>query len=335
MSGSPPSPRHERRIVPPEGDGQRLDRFVAAVLGISRSRAHTLIRGGRVTVDGERRKPSFVVASGAVMDVEIPAPTPSHILPQPIPLQIVFEDEDIVVVDKPPGLVVHPGAGNPDRTLVNALVHHCPEIEGVGGVRRPGIVHRLDRNTSGLLVAAKTEAAFAELVAALQRREVERRYHALVWGRLEGSREINAPIGRDVHNRKRMAVREDGGRPAVTLCRGLRWFDFLSLVDLTLRTGRTHQIRVHMAHIGFPVFGDPEYGGRMRRAVRLPATDRRVARGLLRDFPRQALHAWCLEFRHPRSGRPLRFEAAPPPDLTRLLRTLEGTGRPDHRGEVG
>jgi len=322
------APRHEQRTVPPEFDGQRLDRFLAETLDLSRSRLQTLIRKGWVRVNGQVEKPGFRVATGFRVDVEIPPPAVSHLVAQPLDLDILHEDEDLLVVNKPPGLVVHPGAGNPDNTLVNALVHHCPDIEGVGGVRRPGLIHRLDKDTSGAMLVAKTERAFAGLTDAMKRREIGRRYLAVLWGGPEAEGRIEAPIGRDPRHRKQMAVTPGGGRDALTLYRVLGRFDFLSLVELTLRTGRTHQIRVHLAHIGFPVFGDPVYGGRRLRISRLPREWRPRAREALLRIDRQALHAWSLEFRHPVSGRDHRFEAPQPMDFAALVAWMRQGGRP-------
>ncbi len=316
-------PRRKRLIVPPEGEGERLDRFLSSTCSLSRSRLQRLIREGHVWVDGRGRKSSFSLSGGATVEIELPPPSPSHIRPQAIPLEILHEDDALIVVNKPAGLVVHPGAGNPDHTLVNALVHHCPDIEGVGGVRRPGLVQRLDKNTSGVLVVAKTEAAFRSLVEAMRRREIVRRYRGLVWGEVPDSGVIELPIGRDPKRRQRMAVRAEGGRPALTAYRTLSRFDFLSYLELTLLTGRTHQIRVHLSHQDHPVFGDPTYGGRSRPLRSLPVAARRVARELLGQIRRQALHAWRLEFKHPVGGEALSLEAPLPRDFARVLAVLE------------
>jgi len=208
-------------IVPPEAAGRRLDVFVTEHVSLTRSRVQRLARDGKVTVDGRCVKTGHALESGARVEIEIPEPEPSHIVPEPIPLAILHEDDDIIVVAKPPGLVVHPGAGHATGTLVNALVHHCPDVEGIGGVRRPGLVHRLDKDTSGVLVAAKRHAAYLSLVDALARREVRRTYLAIVWGDpgLEGR--VEAPIGRHPRHRTEMAVRADG-REAETRFRSLR-----------------------------------------------------------------------------------------------------------------
>lgn len=299
--------------------GERLDRVLAAALpGLSRSRLQALIaagavaEGGRVIDDASTR-----VKPGQVYDVAVPAPVAATPRPQAIPLAIVYEDREVVVLDKPAGLVVHPAAGNPDGTLVNALLAHCGgDLSGIGGVARPGIVHRLDKETSGLMVVAKTDAAHAGLTAQFAGHALARRYVAVVRGVPRPARgTIDAPIGRSPHNRKKMAVVR-GGKPAVThyatdrvLARGAA-----ALVTCRLETGRTHQIRVHMAHIGHAVVGDPLYGGAPRGAD--------PAAAAMRAFPRQALHAAGLEFRHPTTGEALSFTAPLPKDVKQLIDRL-------------
>jgi 23S rRNA pseudouridine1911/1915/1917 synthase len=290
---------------------------------LSRTRLQSLIRDGRVTVNGEGARPSRPAAAGDEILVEVPDAEPFDLAAEAIPLRIVFEDGDLLVIDKPAGMVVHPGAGVAQGTLLNALLHHAPSIEGVGGVQRPGLVHRLDRGTTGLLVVAKTDLAYASLRAQISSRSAGRRYLAVVWGRPprdEG--EVDAPMGRDAKHRQRMAVRP-GGRPALTRYRVLRAFDLASFVELVLGTGRTHQIRVHMASQGCPVLGDATYGGRSQILERFPPGARRFARRLLDVMPRQALHAATLAFDHPRSGERLVFESPLPDDVRALLAMLE------------
>jgi 23S rRNA pseudouridine1911/1915/1917 synthase len=304
--------------------GQRIDRLIASRLAmLSRTRVKALIEDGRVTVDGVTiANPSFRVKSGQVCAIDVPPPVDDKPAAQAIPLKIVYEDAELVVLDKPVGMVVHPAPGNPDLTLVNALLAHCGDtLQGIGGVKRPGIVHRIDKDTSGLMVVAKTERAHAALSAAFADRTIERAYWAVVWGvpnPREG--EINAPIGRSPTNRKKMAV-VASGKPARTLYRVVKPLGLAaSLVECRLKTGRTHQIRVHMTEQGHPLVGDAVYG--RSRPARTKHLDPAAAAALL-EFPRQALHAWLLGFNHPATGEFLRFEAALPADLVGLLAALE------------
>lgn len=322
--------------IAPEEAGERLDRLLARRLpDLSRSRVQALIADGRVSARGPAGEPlALDAASGAragvVVRVSVPPPEPAVPEAQPIPLDVVFEDEHLIVIDKPAGLVVHPGAGHADQTLVNALLAHCGEsLAGIGGVARPGIVHRLDKDTTGLLVAAKTERAHADLVAQLAARTVERAYLALVWGVPPGAvGVVEGDIGRDPRDRRRMAVVRRGGRTAVTHWRALRALGLAaSLVECRLETGRTHQIRVHMTHVGHPIVGDPVYGRATRaRMARLGS----VAQDAVRGFPRQALHAAVLGFVHPVTGAALRFERPPPDDMAALIVAL---GRETDRQE--
>jgi 23S rRNA pseudouridine1911/1915/1917 synthase len=293
--------------------GERLDLFVAHERPeLSRSRIQRLIADGLITVNGAYAKPGLRLAAGDRVDVVVPPPEPKEPLPEAIPLSVVYEDDDLLVVDKPPGMTVHPAPGHPRHTLVNAIVAHCPELAEERGTERPGIVHRLDRDTSGLLVVAKSERVRADLVRQFKGRSVAKGYLALVHGRLEPAETaIEAPIGRDPRRRKRMAVVE-GGREARTAYRVMRYYDEYSLVKVTPFTGRTHQIRVHLASVGHPVVGDATYGRKAGRAKR-----RRPLVG------RQFLHAYWLGFRHPRDGRYLEFESPLPPDLVAALRRLE------------
>ena len=291
--------------------GQRLDVFVARASGLSRARVRTLIDGGAVLVGGHPQKPRHAVHTGDQVTLTVPEPEPLALTPEPIPLDILYEDEALVVLNKPAGLVVHPGAGRATGTLVHALLAHCRELPGIGGVERPGIVHRLDRDTSGVMVVAKSEAAHASLSAQFKSRAVRKRYLALVHGVMrQDAGRIEAAIGRREQDRKRMGVRVQGGREARTAYRVLRRYPAMTLVEASLETGRTHQIRVHLAHIGHPVFGDTTYGGRRERQSE--------ASGRLRG-QRQMLHAWRLGFRHPRTGAWLEFTAPIPEDFAALL----------------
>ena len=317
--------------VPPEAAGARLDQWIAAeVRDLSRNRVQSLIRAGAVTLAGRAvTDASRKVAAGERFAVAMPEPEDARPAGEPIPLDVLYEDDEIIVVNKPAGLVVHPGAGNWTGTLVNALIYHCGDsLSGIGGVRRPGIVHRLDKDTSGVMVVAKTDAAHRALSEAFadhgRAGDLERAYVALVWGApARNSGAIDAPLGRGRDRVLRAVVpaRREDARHAVTHYRVLERFpaageSLASLVECRLETGRTHQIRVHMAHIGHPVVGDPDYGRAFRsKANRLLEP----ARSLVAAFPRQALHARLLAFRHPATHIPLRFEAPPPGDMRKLI----------------
>jgi 23S rRNA pseudouridine1911/1915/1917 synthase len=314
------------RTAAPEHEGQRIDRFLAdAIAGLSRSRVKSLIEERRLTRDGHPvTQPAESVRAHAIYALHLPAATPAIPQAQDIPFPILFEDRDLLVLDKPAGLVVHPAPGNEDGTLVNALLAHCGEsLTGIGGERRPGIVHRLDKDTSGVMVVAKTELANTALTQAFAARDLDRFYLALCWGLpnpLAG--EIEGAIARDPRDRKRMAVRPDSsrGKEALTRYRTLAHHDgAASLLECRLATGRTHQIRVHLASRGLPIVGDPVYLRRLPAAAKSLAPD---LRALLLDFPRQALHAARLGFRHPRTGAALSFTTPPPADMAYLLARL-------------
>ena len=304
-------------ILPPESAGLRLDRALATSLPeLSRARIQALLAEGRITKDGVVSTDASARAKpGQSIVIDIPEAAAAHPQAQEIPLAIVFEDEDMLVIDKQAGLVVHPGAGNPDKTLVNALLAHCAgRLSGIGGVKRPGIVHRLDKDTSGLMVVAKTDRAHASLAAQLQDRSLKRVYNAVVWGRpMPPAGRIEGNIGRSGSDRKRMALLQSGGRPAVTHYRTLQLLKGASVVECRLETGRTHQIRVHMASLGHPLVGDPVYG---RRGIskNLPAGTP--------AFSRQALHATQISFRHPVSGLELCYSSPVPQDLRTLIAHL-------------
>ncbi len=306
--------------------GARVDRLLAARLPtLSRSRLKKLIEAGRLSAGGETiDEPSYRVKPGQTFTLVVPEAAPARPQAQAMALQIVYEDPQLIVLDKPAGLVVHPAPGNPDRTLVNALLAHCgPQLTGIGGERRPGIVHRLDKDTSGLMVAAKTQEAHHGLVAQFAARQVERTYLAVVWGAPEPkSGEIEGNIGRSPRNRRKMAVLRRGGRPARTRYRVVKTLagGLASLVECRLESGRTHQIRVHLSARGHPLLGDPAYGrAGADRVARLPE----AARGALKALGRQALHARTLGFRHPVSAEMLRFESEIPNDIKALIQSLE------------
>jgi 23S rRNA pseudouridine1911/1915/1917 synthase len=305
--------------------GERLDRLLARGLPqLSRSRIKSLIQAGQVAADGATiANPSYRVKPGQSLAVIVPATVAAKPKGQDIALTVLHEDEDLIVIDKAAGLVVHPAAGNPDRTLVNALIAHCGDsLSGIGGERRPGIVHRLDKDTSGVMVAAKSDAAHHALAAQFADHSIDRAYSAVVWGRpIPPHGTIDERIGRSRSNRKKMAVLTTGGKTARTHYTVLRSAGALaSLVECRLETGRTHQIRVHLSYLGHPVVGDPVYargaGSRLSKAD----TEHRAA---ILAFQRQALHAHLLGFDHPRSGERVRFMASIPQDMEDLLESLE------------
>ncbi len=301
-------------ILTVEREGDRLDTYVADHLGLSRTRVQGLVEDGMVLLDGQPPRKSERLDEGQRIEVRVPAPEALTIEPEDIPLDVLFEDASVVVVNKAAGMVVHPGPGHSTGTLVNALLAHAKDLSGIGGKLRPGIVHRLDKDTSGLLVVAKNDAAHHALSEALQRREIKRLYKAASWGHLsETPLEVDAPVGRDPANRQRMAVVE-GGRRAVTRFRVAEHWLGAELLDVALETGRTHQIRVHLAHIGHPVVGDPVYGVGWERGMGGKA--HRWAQLLNKRVARQFLHAWRLSFQHPVSDERLRFEAPLPEDLS-------------------
>lgn len=318
-------------LVDAEAAGTRLDAYLARALpAFSRNRLKDLILAGAVAIDGETRaEPKYRVKAGESITLAAPPPEDPEPGPEAIPLDILYEDDHLIVIDKPPGMVVHPAPGNPSGTLVNALIHHCGHsLRGIGGVRRPGIVHRLDKETSGVMVVAKTDVALNGLAAQFadhgRTGPLERVYRAFVWGSPQPLRgTVATRIGRDPHNRLRQAVLKRDGREAITHYRSRARFGeegwTVAELECRLETGRTHQIRVHLAHIGHPLVGDLVYGGGFAtKSNRLPEPLKAVADGL----GRQALHAAILGFAHPASGETLRFEASLPADLEALATAL-------------
>jgi 23S rRNA pseudouridine1911/1915/1917 synthase len=288
--------------------GERIDKFVTESLeaDTSRSQVQLWIRDGHVTVDGAAVKPNYKLAGGDRVVLVVPEPADADIRPEPIPLDVVYEDGDVIMINKPRGLVVHPAPGHTSGTLVNALLHHCRDLSGINGVLRPGIVHRIDKDTSGLLMAAKNDQAHIGLAAQLKEHTVQRKYIALVHGVVAHDHgTVDAPIGRDTYDRKMYTVTDKNSKEAVTHFLVLERFADYTLLELKLETGRTHQIRVHMKFIGHPLVGDPMYGR---------------SKGLTMDG--QALHAAVLGFEHPRSGEHLLFEAPLPADMEHLLHVL-------------
>ncbi|TVV71604.1 RluA family pseudouridine synthase [Sphingomonas solaris] len=308
-----------RAIVPDAAAGWRLDRALAAALPVlSRERLKVLISAGKVLAESgvAVRDPATKVSGGAAFSVEVPAATPAHNVPQDIPLVVAYEDEHLIVIDKPAGLVVHPAAGNLDGTLVNALLHHCEgSLSGIGGVARPGIVHRIDKDTSGLIVAAKTDRTHEGLAAQFARHTIDRRYKAIVAGVPNPvAGKVDAAVARSSANRQKMAIVEPGrGKHAITHYRLLTALRRASMVECRLETGRTHQVRVHMASIGHPLLGDPAYG-------RTRPEHREVIDRL--NFRRQALHAARLGFVHPITSVTMAFDSNIPADMQALFTEL-------------
>ncbi|QYR20068.1 RluA family pseudouridine synthase [Paenibacillus sp. sptzw28] len=289
--------------------GERLDKYVTESLEegvVSRTQVQDWIKTGAVTVNGRQVKPNYKLAAADMVVIVVPEPETAVIDPEPIPLDIAYEDGDVIVINKPRGMVVHPAPGHSSGTVVNALMHHCKDLSGINGVMRPGIVHRIDKDTSGLLMAAKNDLAHSSLAAQLKDHSVTRKYIALVHGNVPHEHgTVNAPIGRDPHDRKLFTVTEKGSKHAVTHFAVMERFGDYTLLELQLETGRTHQIRVHMKYIGHPLAGDPVYGRSKTIALK-----------------GQALHAAVLGFNHPRTGDYIQFEAPLPADLERELAIL-------------
>ncbi|MBM4301620.1 MAG: RluA family pseudouridine synthase [Deltaproteobacteria bacterium] len=309
-----------RQVVESEQSGARLDQFLAQSLRWSRARLQKLVKSKRVLVNGEPRPASYRVREGDTLVVSVPPPSPSHLAPEALPLTILFEDRDLLVVNKPAHLVVHPGAGHSKGTLLNALVHYCPDLKDIGEVSRPGLVHRLDKDTSGLIMVAKTSLAHAALVAQFQARAITKRYLALVWGRLpEIQGKIDREVGRHPTARRKMSVNARRGKRAITFWRVIQEFPGpLTLAELTPQTGRTHQLRVHLASEGHPVLGDATYGGGVSRLTGHPRL-----KGVKPLVHRQLLHAWRLGITHPRTGEPMQWEAQLPEDFQAVVDKLE------------
>ncbi len=321
----PAAPERHELVAGDDDAGRRLDAWLAARLpSLSRARLQALIESGHVFVDGLPARASARVRSGQRAVVEVPPAAPAEPRAEDIPLSVVHEDRWLLVVDKPAGLVVHPGAGTEAGTLVNALLGRVKDLSGIGGVLRPGIVHRLDRGTSGLLVVAKDDATHRALVEQFASRTVEKEYVALVVGVPARARgEIDAPIGRDPVHRQRMSVRAPRGRPARTAWAVEERFDGAALLRVRIHTGRTHQIRVHLASIGHPVAGDAVYGG-----TRTPPSRRAAARAALAGLERPALHSARLSFTHPATGERVTFTSPLPDDLLRVLAQLREHASP-------
>lgn len=316
-------------VVAPEQAGERLDKFLAAAAEeLSRTRIKNLMLAGQVLLNGAVcDSPAHRLQTGDVIAIAVPDAVDDTPVAQDIPLDIVYEDEALIVINKPVGLVVHAGAGHHDGTLVNALLHHCGDtLSGIGGVKRPGIVHRLDKDTSGLMLVAKTDKAHKKLSAQLSDRTLHRRYKALVWGApVPRKGLVDAPIGRHPGNRQKMSIVHRNGREARTQYLLVAEYGPVSMVECTLETGRTHQVRVHMAHIGHPLLGDPAYGlahnGQRSRLKKGGLPEELWAQVM--DFPRQALHAAEIAFIHPLTDEEMWFESELPADMLQLISVLE------------
>jgi 23S rRNA pseudouridine1911/1915/1917 synthase len=324
----PPAEERRAELVVEEATADRLDTYLAARQGVSRSTAVRWIEEGRVLLNGRPPKKRDVPAVGDRIEVRVPPPEPSGVAAEDIPLPIVYQDADLAVVDKPAGLVVHPAAGHRTGTMVNALLHALGDLSGIGGVLRPGIVHRLDRDTSGLLLVAKHDDAHRFLAEELKARRIKRAYLTACWGHLgQDHLTVDAPIARDPRDRKRMTVGQ-GGRPARTHFTRLERWTAADLLRAELETGRTHQIRVHLLHAGHPVVGDRTYAADREKGI--GGQERIWARTLAKRVPRQFLHAAELRFTHPRTREEMRFEAPLPPDLAAAAEWARGGG-----GETG
>ena len=310
--------------TPREASGSRIDQFLSGQdIGLSRAFIQKLISERHILVDDKPTKSSYRVKTGDRIRICVPPAEKPSLEPEEIPLDIVYEDSDLLVINKRAGMVVHPAAGNYAHTLVNALLFHCKDLSGINGVLRPGIVHRLDKNTSGLLVVAKNDYSHLGLAEQIQNRTLLREYLAVTWGHMpeeEGS--IEAPIGRAIKDRKKMAVTRLKGRESLTQYKLLERYDLCDLLSIRLKTGRTHQIRVHLSYLNHPVLGDPEYGGRQKWIKGVHDKKRPFAQKLLSAIDRQALHARKLGFVHPRTEECREFDSSLPEDMAHLLSLL-------------
>lgn len=316
--------------VEPAAEPQRLDAYLGhhPQLHLTRNKAQKLIESGLVLVNGRTVTKKTTVMPGDTITVSVPPPEPTAIKAEKIKLDIVYQDDYLAVINKPPGMVTHPGAGNYTGTLVNALIYHFRTLSKGSAPDRPGIVHRLDKDTSGLLVVARDDQTYQKLQQAIQNRDVSRTYLALICGHMpKQSGQIDLPVGRSLRDRKKMSVTGVSGRSAVTTFRLLERYRSYDLLEINLQTGRTHQIRVHFSHLGHPVLGDPTYGGRDKWHRGMFGPERPLARKLLETIKRQALHAAKLEFRHPVSGKQISLEAKPPDDFQAAVDILDAEGR--------
>lgn len=321
------NPVGKLRISAPQQErGKRIDLFLSQKdLGLSRSLIHKFIQDRHILVNGKSVKPSFRIKGGEEILIQLPPLEKPSLEPENIPLDIIYEDSDLLVVNKKAGMVVHPAAGNYSHTMVNALLFHCEDLSGINGVLRPGIVHRLDKNTSGLLVVAKNDFAHLSLAEQIKNRTLLREYIAITWGHMPADAgTIEAPLGRAIKDRKKMAVTRVRGREALTEYKIIERFNLCDLLSIRLKTGRTHQIRVHLSYLNHPVLGDPEYGGRQKWLKGVYDQDRPLAQKLLNTIERQALHAKKLSFVHPSTKECQEFDSSLPEDIESVLRLLRG-----------
>ena len=315
--------------IPAEAVGERLDKYLGnrEDLRLSRTKVQKLAEEGLVLCDGRPVATKHKLSGGETVVITVPPEPEVTIVGEEIPIQIVYQDQYLAVVNKPAGMVTHPAAGHRSGTLVNALVHHFGSLASEPGGHRPGIVHRLDKGTSGLLVVARQDDVYLTLQKRIKAREVKRSYIGVICGHMkEDAGRIDLPIGRSTTNRKKMAVSEYDSRQAVTDYRLVRRYRSYDLLDVALGTGRTHQIRVHFSHLGHPILGDPDYGGREKWHRGMFGPERPLAKRMLEIIDRQVLHAARLEFEHPIDGRRMAFEVPPPPDMASVLELLESEG---------
>jgi 23S rRNA pseudouridine1911/1915/1917 synthase len=317
-------------VIPVKISRERLDRYIGRRddLNITRSRLQKLIESGLVLVDGFPAGHNHQLKGGEKITIRVPPSAPAKVEPENLPLEIAFEDDHLLVVNKPAGMVTHPGAGNRSGTLVNALLYYSKKLSGLHGYERPGIVHRLDKNTSGLILVAKNDRVHLALQAELKEKKIRKVYRALICGHVKKeSGVINLPVGRSIKDRKKMTVSHARGRTAHTEFTLLDRFKLYDLLEISIKTGRTHQIRVHFSHLGHPIFGDPDYGGRLKWHRGVFSVDKKLAVKALDLMPRQALHAESLQFIHPVTGKVISVDSELPEDFQRLLQYITEYGR--------